>query len=75
MKQLSKVKLIDQNCYEDIIYERDLESNLDYPFLTPLIFSFQDKDYVYMIHDLMSGGDLRYWYTQKKYLMKKNVNF
>ena len=66
MKQLSKVKLIDQNCYEDIIYERDLESNLDYPFLTPLIFSFQDKDYVYMIHDLMSGGDLRYWYTQKK---------
>ena len=75
MKQLSKVKLIDQNCYEDIIYERDLESNLDYPFLTPLIFSFQDKDYVYMIHDLMSGGDLRYWYTQKKIFNEKECKF
>ena len=75
MKQLSKVKLIDQNCYEDIIYERDLESNLDYPFLTPLIFSFQDKDFVYMIHDLMSGGDLRYWYTQKKIFNEKECKF
>ena len=75
MKQLSKVKLIDQNCYEDIIYERDLESNLDYPFLTPLIFSFQDKDYVYMIHDLLSGGDLRYWYTQKKIFNEKECKF
>ena len=75
MKQLSKVKLIDQNCYEDIIYERDLESNLDYPFLSPLIFSFQDKDFVYMIHDLMSGGDLRYWYTQKKIFNEKECKF
>ena len=75
MKQLSKVKLIEQNCYEDIIYERDLESNLNYPFITPLIFSFQDKDYVYMIHDLMSGGDLRYWYTQKKIFNEKECKF
>ena len=53
MKQMSKAKLIEQNCYEDIIYERDLESNLEHPFLASLIFSFQDNDYLYMIHDLM----------------------
>ena len=75
MKQMSKAKLIDQNCYEDIIYERDLESNLDHPFLATLIFSFQDKDYIYMIHDLMSGGDLRYWYTQKKIFTEKECKF
>ena len=28
MKQMSKAKLIEENSYEDIIYERDLESNL-----------------------------------------------
>ena len=75
MKQMSKAKLIEQNCYEDIIYERDLESNLEHSFLTPLIFSFQDNDYLYTIHDLMSGGDLRYWYTQQKILTKRNANF
>ena len=75
MKQMSKAKLIEQNCYEDIIYERDLEANLDHPFLATLIFSFQDKDYIYMIHDLMSGGDLRYWYTQKKIFTEKECKF
>ena len=75
MKQMSKAKLIEQNCYEDIIYERDLESNLEHPFLASLIFSFQDNDYLYMIHDLMSGGDLRYWYTQKKIFTEKECKF
>ena len=66
MKQLSKCKLIEQNCCQDIIYERELISRIDHPFIVPLVFSFQDKDYLYMIYDLMSGGDLRYWYIQKK---------
>ena len=40
MKQMSKAKLIEQNCYEDIMYERDLESNLDHPFLAPIRIIF-----------------------------------
>ena len=75
MKQMSKCKLIDQKCYQDILYERELISKIDHPFIASLVFSFQDKEYLYMIHDLMSGGDLRYWYIQKKYLMKRNVSF
>ena len=75
MKQMSKAKLIEENSYEDIIYERDLESNLEHPFLTTLIFSFQDNDYLYTIHDLMSGGDLRYWYTQQKKFTEKECKF
>ena len=74
MKQLSKCKMIDQKCYKDIIFEQELTLKLQYPFLASLVFSFQDKDYLYMIYNLMSGGDLRYWYIQKKYLMKKNAN-
>ena len=75
MKQMSKAKLIEQNCYKDIIYERNLESNLDHPFLATLLFSFQDKDYLYTVHDLMSGGDLRYWYKQKKIFNEKECKF
>ena len=75
MKQISKCKLIDQNCYEDLIYEQKLIVKLDHPFITSLVFSFQDKDYLYMIHDLMSGGDLRYWYIQKKTFNEKECKF
>jgi serine/threonine protein kinase len=75
MKQMSKCKLIDQNCYEDIIYEQELTSKINHPFIASLDFSFQDKDYLYMIHDLMSGGDLRYWYIQKKTFNEKECKF
>ena len=75
MKELSKCKLIDQKCYEDIIYEQQLTSRIDHPFIASLDFSFQNKDYLYMIHDLMSGGDLRYWYIQKKIFNEKECKF
>ena len=72
---MSKCKLIEQKCYEDIIYERELTSKIEHPFLASLVFSFQDKDYLYMIYDLMSGGDLRYWYIQKKPFEEKECKF
>ena len=75
MKQISKCELIEQNCYEDIIYEQKLISRINHPFITSLVFSFQDKDYLYMIYDLMSGGDLRYWYIEQKIFNEKECKF
>ena len=75
MKQISKVKLIQNNIYEEIILEQQLSSKLNHPFLVTMSFSFQDKDYLFMINDLMSGGDLRYWYTQKKAFTEKECKF
>ena len=67
--------MIDQKCYKDIIFEQELTLKLQYPFLASLVFSFQDKDYLYMIYNLMSGGDLRYWYIQKKIFNEKECKF
>jgi serine/threonine protein kinase len=75
MKQMSKCKLIEQNCYQEVIKEQELTSKLDHPFLSTLVFSFQDNNYLYMIHDIMSGGDLRYWYIQKKTFIEKECKF
>ena len=75
MKEMSKVKLIKNNAYEEIIHEQELSSKLNHPFLVPMIFSFQDKDNLYMINDLMAGGDLRYWYTQRKKFSEKECKF
>ena len=54
MKEISKVKLIQNNAYEEILHEQELSSKINHPFLSSLNFSFQDKDNLYMIFDLKS---------------------
>ena len=75
MKEISKVKLIQNNAYEEIIHEQELTSALNHPFLVGMNFSFQNKDYLYIINDLMAGGDLRYWYIKKKTFSEKECKF
>ena len=75
MKEISKVKLIQNNAYEEILHEQELSSKINHPFLSSLNFSFQDKDNLYMIFDLKSGGDLRYWYIKKKVFSEKECKF
>ena len=75
MKQISKIKLLEENGIDEIFHEQKLSSKLDHPFLVTMNFSFQDKYYLYMINDLMTGGDLRYWYTQKKSFSEEECKF
>ena len=62
MKRLLKSKIIDKKFIKGIIKERNLLSKMNHPFLVNMHFSFQDNRYLYMILDLMKGGDLRYYY-------------
>ena len=61
MKTFLKSKLIDKKCVKSIIKERNLMSKINHPFIVNMHFSFQDNHYLYMILDLMKGGDLRYY--------------
>ena len=75
MKEMSKVKLIQNNAYEEMLHEQELSSKLNHPFLVTMNFSFQDNDFLYMINDLMPGGDLRFWYTHRKNFSEKECKF
>ena len=75
MKQLSKSKLIDKNCVNEIIKERNLMTKLNHPFLVNMNFSFQDSNYLYMILDLMQGGDLRFYHLRKKIFTENECKF
>ena len=33
---------------------------MDHRFLVNMVFAFQDRDNLYLVMDLMTGGDLRY---------------
>ena len=79
MKIFLKSKLIDKKCVKSIIKERNLMSKINHPFIVNMHFSFQDNHYLYMILDLMKGGDLRYYLKltekSKKIFTEKEVNF
>ena len=54
------MKILDCKNLKNIKNERDLLSKLNHPFIVNLHFSFQNTNYLYLILDLYTGGDLRY---------------
>ena len=60
MKEMSKVKIIDNGNIKNIKNERDLLSKLNHPFIVNMHFSFQNNHFLYLVMDLLTGGDLRY---------------
>ena len=63
---MKKVKVIDKNSIKSIKYERELLSKLHHPFIVNMYYSFQDYEYLYLIMDLLNGGDLRYHVSRHK---------
>ena len=60
LKEISKVKVIDKNSINAIKYERELLSNLNHTLIINMHYAFQDYDNLYLVLDLLTGGDLRY---------------
>ena len=60
MKEMSKSKIIDKRSEKSVKNERDLLSKINHPFIINMHFSFQDNDNLYLVMDLLTGGDLRY---------------
>ena len=67
LKQMTKVKIIDDNSERNILQERLFLSKMNNPFLVKMLCSFQDKDNLYLVLQLFTGGDLRYHLTNYIY--------
>ena len=60
MKQMHKTKIIGKKSIHSVLNERQLLSKLKHPFIVNMSFAFQDRENLYLIMDLLVGGDLRY---------------
>ena len=60
LKEMSKVKIIDRRSEKSIRGERDFLSKLHHPFIVNMVCAFQDYETLYLVMDLLTGGDLRY---------------
>ena len=60
LKEMSKVKIIDRRSEKSIKGEREFLSKLHHPFIVNMACAFQDYENLYLVMDLLTGGDLRY---------------
>ena len=60
LKEMSKVKIIDRRSEKSIKTEREFLSKLRHPFIVNMNCAFQDYENLYLVMDLLTGGDLRY---------------
>ncbi|KAK0165189.1 hypothetical protein PV328_003730 [Microctonus aethiopoides] len=65
MKYVQKAECISKGALRNIIREVEIMSKLEHPFLVNLWFSFQDEEDLFMVTDLLLGGDLRYHIQQQ----------
>ncbi|XP_052005459.1 serine/threonine-protein kinase 32B-like [Xyrauchen texanus] len=64
MKYMNKQTCIERNIITNVMRELQLMQRLQHPFLVNLWYSFQDVEDVFMVVDLLSGGDLRFHLQQ-----------
>jgi serine/threonine protein kinase len=73
---MSKAKIIDKKSQMSVKYERDLLSKLKHPFIINMHYAFQDFDNLYLVMDLLTGGDLRYHISKyKRFTEEQTSNF
>ncbi|OJJ43973.1 hypothetical protein ASPZODRAFT_72705 [Penicilliopsis zonata CBS 506.65] len=65
LKYIRKEEVVRSESVRNIIRERRMLEHLNHPFLCNLRYSFQDIEYIYIIVDLMNGGDLRFHISRK----------
>jgi serine/threonine protein kinase len=60
LKVMNKVKIIDKKSQKNIKTERKILSYLKHSFIVNMVCAFQDFENLYLVMDLLLGGDLRY---------------
>ena len=72
---MSKVKIIDKKSIQSIINERHFLSVISHQFIPRLHYSFQDTSNLYLVIDLLLGGDLRFHLTRFRRFSEAQTKF
>ena len=72
---MSKVKIIDRHSEKSIKSEREFLSKLHHPFIVNMNCAFQDYENLYLVMDLLTGGDLRYHVCRIRKFTEEETKF
>ncbi|KAK9368957.1 kinase-like domain-containing protein [Lipomyces kononenkoae] len=67
LKYIRKDQIVKAESVRNIIRERRILERVRHPFICNLRYSFQDSEYLYIIVDLMIGGDLRFHLSRRSF--------
>ncbi|KAJ3212033.1 hypothetical protein HDU67_004093 [Dinochytrium kinnereticum] len=60
LKYINKQQCVRMRAIQNIFRERAILEEISHPYIVNLRYAFQDDDNMFMVLDLMMGGDLRY---------------
>ncbi|KAJ3338103.1 hypothetical protein HDU93_009974 [Gonapodya sp. JEL0774] len=60
LKYINKEQCIAMKAIDNIIQERKMLEEINHPFICNLRYAFQDDENLFMVIDLMLGGDMRF---------------
>lgn len=60
MKEMSKARVITKRSIKSVMNEREILTQINNPFIVNMYYAFQDRENLYLVMDLLNGGDLRY---------------
>ena len=72
---MSKLKVLDKKSEKSINSEREFLSKLHNPFIVNMHYAFQDSENLYLVMDLMPGGDLRFHISRHKKFSEEQTRF
>ncbi len=72
---MSKLKIVDKRSETSIMSERNLLATLNHSFIVNMYFAFQDFYNLYLVMDLLTGGDLRYHIAHKRSFTESETKF
>ena len=75
LKEMSKLKIIDKKSEKSVNSEREFLSKLNHPFIVNMHYAFQDKENLYLVMDMLNGGDLRYHISRYKKFSEEQTRF
>ena len=75
LKEMSKKKIIDKKSEKSINNEMIFLSKLRHPFLVNMHFAFQDNDNLYLVIDILNGGDLRFHCSRYRTFSEEQTRF
>lgn len=75
LKEMKKVKIISKRSIHSVMNERNLLSTLSHPFIVNMNYAFQDRDNLYVVLDLLTGGDFRYHLGWKRKFKESESKF
>ena len=75
MKEMSKNRIITKRSVNSVMNEQKLLSMLRHPFLVNMRYALQNSDTLYLVMDLMKGGDLRFHIGSKRRFNEEEVKF